>query len=54
MVAELPENARLVVVLRYQEEMEPTEIASALDMPINTVKSHLRRLDRRAPRESDG
>jgi len=43
MVAELPENARMVVVLRYQEEMEPTEIASALSMPINTVKSHLRR-----------
>jgi RNA polymerase sigma-70 factor (ECF subfamily) len=43
MVAELPENARMVVVLRYQEEMEPTEIASALGMPINTVKSHLRR-----------
>jgi RNA polymerase sigma-70 factor (ECF subfamily) len=43
MVAELPENARMVVVLRYQEEMEPTEIAAALGMPINTVKSHLRR-----------
>src|SRR6187401_2265048 len=43
MVAQLPENARMVVVLRYQEEMEPTEIASALSMPINTVKSHLRR-----------
>lgn len=43
MVAELPENARMVVVLRYQEEMEPTEIANALGMPVNTVKSHLRR-----------
>lgn len=43
MVAQLPENARMVVVLRYQEEMDPTEIASALDMPVNTVKSHLRR-----------
>ena len=31
------------MVLRYQEEMEPTEIADALGMPINTVKSHLRR-----------
>lgn len=43
MVAELPENARMVVVLRYQEEMDPTEIASTLNMPVNTVKSHLRR-----------
>jgi RNA polymerase sigma-70 factor (ECF subfamily) len=43
LVAELPENARTVVVLRYQEEMDPTEIADALGMPINTVKSHLRR-----------
>src|SRR5687768_9850010 len=43
MVAQLPENARMVVVLRYQEEMEPTEIASTLNMPVNTVKSHLGR-----------
>src|SRR6187401_2187869 len=43
MVAHLTENARMVVVLRYQEEMEPTEIASTLNMPVNTVKSHLRR-----------
>jgi RNA polymerase sigma-70 factor (ECF subfamily) len=31
------------VVLRYQEDMDPTEIAELLDMPINTIKSHLRR-----------
>jgi RNA polymerase sigma-70 factor (ECF subfamily) len=43
LVAELPARARLVVVLRYQEDMEPTEIAGALRMPLNTVKSHLRR-----------
>ena len=43
LVAGLPDNARMVVVLRYQEEMEPTEIADALGMPVNTVKSHLRR-----------
>jgi RNA polymerase sigma-70 factor (ECF subfamily) len=43
LVAELPPRARMVVVLRYQEEMEPTEIAETLDMPVNTVKSHLRR-----------
>jgi RNA polymerase sigma-70 factor, ECF subfamily len=39
----LPPRARMVVVLRFQEELEPAEIADALDMPVNTVKSHLRR-----------
>jgi len=43
MVAALPEKPRLVVILRYQEEMEPTEIAEVLGMPVTTVKSHLRR-----------
>jgi RNA polymerase sigma-70 factor (ECF subfamily) len=42
-VATLPEKPRLVVTLRYQEDLDPTEIAEALDMPLNTVKSHLRR-----------
>ena len=39
----LPEKARMVVVLRYQEDLEPAEIARVLEMPVNTVKSHLRR-----------
>jgi RNA polymerase sigma-70 factor (ECF subfamily) len=43
MVASLPEKARLVVVLRYQEDLTPTEIAEVLEMPVNSVKSHLRR-----------
>ena len=43
LVANLPARARMVVVLRFQEEMDPTEIADALDMPGNTVKSHPRR-----------
>ena len=43
LVSGLPARARMVVVLRYQEDMEPTEIADTLGMPINTVKSHLRR-----------
>jgi RNA polymerase sigma-70 factor (ECF subfamily) len=42
-VATLPEKPRLVVQLRYQEDLDPTEIAEILDMPLNTVKSHLRR-----------
>jgi RNA polymerase sigma-70 factor (ECF subfamily) len=39
----LPEKARMVVILRYQEDLDPSEIARVLDMPLNTVKSHLRR-----------
>jgi RNA polymerase sigma-70 factor (ECF subfamily) len=42
-VASLPETPRLVVILRYQEEMEAEDIANALDMPLATVKSHLQR-----------
>ena len=33
----------MVVVLRYQEDMPVAEIADVLSMPVNTVKSHLRR-----------
>jgi len=42
-VAELPAVPRLVVALRYQEDLDPGEIARLLDLPVNTVKSHLRR-----------
>jgi RNA polymerase sigma-70 factor, ECF subfamily len=43
MVDALPEKARMVVTLRYQEDLDPTEIADVLGMPISTVKSHLHR-----------
>ena len=43
LTASLPEKARTVLLLRYQEDMEPTEIARTLDIPLNTVKSHLQR-----------
>ena len=43
LVEELPANARMVVLLRYQEDLDPTEIAEMLGMPISTVKSHLHR-----------
>ena len=43
LVGELAPVARMVVVLRYQEELEPSEIADVLEMSINTVKNHLRR-----------
>jgi RNA polymerase sigma-70 factor (ECF subfamily) len=39
----LPVPARAVLLLRYQEDLDPPEIAALLDMPLNTVKSHLRR-----------
>lgn len=43
LVAALPEKRRLVVILRYQEELELHEIAEIMEMPINTVKSSLQR-----------
>lgn len=43
LVGALPDKARMVVVLRYQEDLSPSEIAEALDMPVSTVKSHLHR-----------
>jgi len=43
LIADLPESARMVVLLRYQEDLDPTDIAGMLNMPISTVKSHLHR-----------
>ena len=43
LVASLPEKARMVVVLRYQEDLDPSDIAQVLEMPVATVKSHLQR-----------
>jgi RNA polymerase sigma-70 factor, ECF subfamily len=43
MVASLPPKARIVVVLRYQEDLEPEEIAGVLGWRLNTVKSQLQR-----------
>ena len=43
MVASLPEKQRMVVVLRYQEEMEVEEIARALSMKPASVKTLLAR-----------
>ncbi len=39
----LPEAMRVAVVMRYQEEMLPDEIATLLGQPVATVKSNLRR-----------
>jgi RNA polymerase sigma-70 factor (ECF subfamily) len=43
LLLQLPAAPRAVVTLRYQEDLEPTEIATMLEMSVNTVKSHLRR-----------
>jgi RNA polymerase sigma-70 factor (ECF subfamily) len=43
LVASLPEKQRIVMVLRYQEDLMPEEIAKTLDIPVRTVKSHLQR-----------
>jgi RNA polymerase sigma-70 factor (ECF subfamily) len=43
LIATLPDTPRMIVVLRYQEDMDPSEIAEAVGMPVATVKSHLHR-----------
>jgi RNA polymerase sigma-70 factor (ECF subfamily) len=43
LVATLPEAPRTVMILRYQEDLDPSEISTLLEMPIGTVKSHLQR-----------
>lgn len=43
LVGLLPAAPRAVVLLRYQEDLDPVEIARTLNMSINTVKSHLKR-----------
>jgi len=43
MLLRLNPAARAVMTLRYQDDLDPLEIARILDMPVNTVKSHLKR-----------
>lgn len=43
MVLSLPQGLRSAIVLRYQEEMTPDEIAKTLEQPVATVKSNLQR-----------
>ncbi|HUJ16194.1 MAG TPA: RNA polymerase sigma factor [Thermoanaerobaculia bacterium] len=42
-VAKLPDLQRLILTLRYQEDLGPSEIGRTLGMPENTVKSYLHR-----------
>ena len=43
LVQELPDLQRAVVTLRYQEDLDPSEICQIVGLPVNTVKSHLHR-----------
>ena len=43
LLATLPEPQRAALVLRYQEDLTPEEIAATLEAPLATVKSHLQR-----------
>ena|SRR5215469_9361889 len=43
LLGSLPEQMRVAVVLRYQEEMLPDEIARLLGQPVASVKSNLQR-----------
>ena len=43
LLATLPEPQRAALVLRYQEDLTPEEIAATLGAPLATVKSHLQR-----------
>jgi RNA polymerase sigma-70 factor (ECF subfamily) len=43
LVASLPERLRAVVVLRYQEDLDPADIAGMLGMKTQSVKSLLHR-----------
>ncbi|MDP8979005.1 MAG: sigma-70 family RNA polymerase sigma factor [Acidobacteriota bacterium] len=43
LLQKLEEGPRMMVILRYQEDLQPSEIAELLDMPVGTVKSQLHR-----------
>jgi RNA polymerase sigma-70 factor (ECF subfamily) len=43
LIASLPETPRMAMVLRYQEDLNPAEIAELMGIPVGTVKSHIQR-----------
>jgi RNA polymerase sigma-70 factor, ECF subfamily len=43
LLGQLAAAPRAVLLLRYQEDLDPAQIARTLNMSINTVKSHLKR-----------
>ena len=43
LIATLPETPRMAMILKYQEDLDPTEIAETMGIPLGTVKSHIQR-----------
>ena len=43
LVRSLPDTPRMIIILRYAEDMDVREIAEALEMPVSTAWSHLQR-----------
>lgn len=43
LIGSLPEKQRMIMILRYGEDMEVDDIARAMQMPVRTVWSHLQR-----------
>jgi len=43
LIATLAEAPRMAMILRYQEDLDPAEIANLMAIPVGTVKSHLQR-----------
>jgi RNA polymerase sigma-70 factor, ECF subfamily len=43
LIGSLPEKQRMIMILRYGEDMEVDDIAQAMQMPARTVWSHLQR-----------
>ncbi|MEK6373552.1 MAG: sigma-70 family RNA polymerase sigma factor [Acidobacteriota bacterium] len=43
MIAALPQRQRIIITLRYQEDLDPSDIGRIVGMPVNTIKSHLHR-----------
>ncbi len=43
LIATLAETPRMVMILRYQEDLDPMEISEMMEIPLATVKSHLQR-----------
>jgi RNA polymerase sigma-70 factor (ECF subfamily) len=43
LIGALAPMPRAVMLLRYQEDLDPLDIARTLEIPVNTVKSHLKR-----------
>jgi RNA polymerase sigma-70 factor (ECF subfamily) len=42
-IAALPPHYRTVIILRYMDEFSYEEISQTLNLPLNTVRTHLRR-----------